>query len=133
MHNNSGAFSFTGRIQSFIHAVHGVFEMLRSQHNAWVHAVATAGVIIPGLFFRITKSEWCFLILAVVSVWVAEALNTAFEFLCDATSPEFHPAIKKSKDVAAAAVLLTAIGAFIIGLIIFIPHFCSYLNKEFIQ
>jgi diacylglycerol kinase (ATP) len=55
-------------------------------------------------------------------VWTAEALNTAFEFLCDVASPEFHPLIQKAKDVAAAAVLLSAAGAVIIGLLVFVPH-----------
>jgi diacylglycerol kinase (ATP) len=57
-----------------------------------------------------------------MAVWVSEALNIAFEFLCDVASPEFHPLVKKSKDVAAGAVLLSAIGAAIIGCIVFIPH-----------
>jgi diacylglycerol kinase (ATP) len=127
MHNNSGAFSFSGRIRSVTHAVHGIFEMLKSQHNAWVHAIATIAVIICGFLFSISKSEWCFLILAIALVWVAEALNTAFEFLCDVASPDFHPVVKHSKDVAAGAVLLSAVGAVIIGLIIFIPYAVSYL------
>jgi diacylglycerol kinase (ATP) len=57
-----------------------------------------------------------------VSVWTAEALNTAFEFLCDVASPEFHPLVKQAKDVAAAAVLIAAMGATIIGLLVFVPH-----------
>jgi diacylglycerol kinase (ATP) len=60
-------------------------------------------------------------------VWVAEGLNTAFEFMCDVASPEFHPLVEKSKDVAAGAVLLSAVGAVIIGLIVFLPYLLSYL------
>lgn len=99
--------------------------MLKSQHNAWVHAVATIAVLAAGFFFGVSTSEWCFLILLIMAVWVAEALNTAFEFLCDVASPEFHPLVKKSKDVAAGAVLLSAMGAAAVGLIIFIPHAIS--------
>jgi len=62
------------------------------------------------------------LVLAIVLVWVAEALNTAFEFLCDVASPEFHPIVKKSKDVAAGAVLFSALGAVIVGIIVFYPY-----------
>jgi diacylglycerol kinase (ATP) len=122
MNNNSDTFSFTGRIRSVNHAIHGILEMIKGQHNAWVHAVATLCVAIAGSIFQVSTSEWCLLVLAIVAVWVAEALNTAFEFLCDVASPEFHPLVKKSKDVAAGAVLLSAIGAVIIGLIIFIPY-----------
>jgi diacylglycerol kinase (ATP) len=80
-----------------------------------------------GYAFGVSTSEWCFLIVAITGVWVVEALNTAFELLCDVASPEFHPLVKKSKDVAAGAVLLSAIGAVAIGLVIFIPYVASYL------
>ena len=60
--------------------------------------------------------------LVIILVWVSEAINTAFEFLCDVASPEFHPLVKKSKDVAAGAVLLNAIGSIIVGVIIFLPY-----------
>ena len=60
-------------------------------------------------------------------LWVVEALNTAFEYLCDVVSPEFHPLVRKSKDIAAGAVLLSAVGAAAIGLIIFVPYLLAYL------
>lgn len=113
------SFTFTGRLRSFRYAVAGLGVMLRSQHNAWVHLAATAGVVAAGIGFRITRGEWCWIILAVVAVWTAEALNTAFEFLCDVPSPEFHPLVQKSKDVSAGAVLIAAIGAAAIGAIVF--------------
>ena len=127
MNNSHDTFSFSGRIRSGTHAVNGIIEMLRSQHNAWVHAVATLCVIVAGGIFGISATQWCLLVLVVTIVWVAEGLNTAFEFLCDVASPEFHPLVKKSKDVAAGAVLLSAVGAIIIGLIIFIPYVIGYL------
>lgn len=83
---------------------------------------ATAMVVIAGWLLGINSLEWCLLTLSIVIVWVSEALNTAFEFLCDVASPEFHPLVKKSKDVAAGAVLVSAVGAMVIGLIIFIPY-----------
>jgi diacylglycerol kinase (ATP) len=99
--------------------------LLRSQHNAWIHALATALVVSAGLYFHLTTAEWCWVVLATSSVWTAEALNTAFELLADATAKEFDPLIGRAKDVAAGAVLLTAIGAAIIGLIIFLPRVCT--------
>lgn len=95
--------------------------MLKSQQNAWIHAVATAIVIVAGFAVGLDRAEWCLIILAIISVWTAEALNTAFEFLCDVASPEYHPLVEKAKDVAAGAVLICAIGALVIGLLVFIP------------
>ncbi|MBB6056253.1 MAG: diacylglycerol kinase family protein [Gammaproteobacteria bacterium] len=115
-------FSVAKRVQSIRHAVRGVTEMLKSEHNAWVHLFATVCVVLVAAVLSVNATEWCFLILAIMAVWVSEALNTAFEFLCDVASPDFHPLVKKSKDVAAGAVLLSAIGAVIIALIIFVPH-----------
>jgi diacylglycerol kinase (ATP) len=115
-------FEFSGRLRSFRYAGAGVATMLRSQHNAWIHAAATIAVIFAGVALQISRVDWCLLALATVSVWVAESLNTAFEFLCDVASPEFHPLVKKSKDVAAGAVLLAAVGAVIVGALVFGPH-----------
>jgi len=115
-------FSFTGRIRSFKYAIVGIWTMLKSQQNAWVHAFATIVVVTAGFVFGISAAEWCWLVLAIIAVWMAEALNTAIEFLADVASPEFHPLVKKAKDVAAGAVLISAIGAIIIGIIIIGPH-----------
>jgi diacylglycerol kinase (ATP) len=97
--------------------------MLRSQHNAWIHAVATLVVLGAGLLARVSVLEWCVLILALVAVWTAECLNTALEFLCDVASPDFHPLVEKAKDVAAGAVLICAAGATATGILIFAQHF----------
>ena len=121
-------FRFTGRIRSFKFAFAGLWTMMKSQHNAWVHAAATALVVVAGLFFGITPLEWCALVLAITAVWVAEALNTAFEFLADVASPEFHPLVKRAKDVAAGAVLIAAIGSLIIGLLVLGPHIIELLD-----
>jgi diacylglycerol kinase (ATP) len=96
--------------------------MIRCQHNAWIHAVTTMIVLAAGVFFRLSRAEWCWIVLAIAIVWTAEALNTAFEFLADAASPGFHPLVRDAKDVAAGAVLVTAIAASVIGALIFWPH-----------
>lgn len=118
----AGAFQFTGRIRSFKYALVGIWTMLKTQHNAWVHAFATVAVVVAGLVLGLTPAEWCWIALAIVSVWIAEALNTAFEFLADVASPDFHPLVKSSKDVAAGAVLISALGAVVIGLLVLGPH-----------
>jgi len=118
----SRPFQFTGRIRSFKFAFVGMWTMLKSQHNAWVHTCVTVGVVAGGFFFGVSAAEWCWLVLAIMAVWTAEALNTAFEFLADVASPDFHPLVKHSKDVAAGAVLISAIGAVVIGLLVLGPH-----------
>ena len=114
--------TFTGRLRSVKCALHGILIMLRTQQNAWIHAAASIAVVALGLVVRLSAAEWCWIVLAIVSVWTAEALNTAFEFLTDVASPAFHPLAGKAKDVAAGAVLLAACGAVAIGLLIFGPH-----------
>ena len=120
--SESRPFQFTGRIRSFQHAIVGILRMVRCQHNAWIHAAATASVIVAGFLLHVSATDWCWVIVAISIVWTAEALNTAFEFLADAASPEFHPLVREAKDVAAGAVLVTAVAAALIGAIIFWPH-----------
>jgi len=124
----SDRFTFTGRLRSVRHAVEGIRLMLASQHNAWVHLAATVLVVGAGVVLGLGRFEWCWVTAACIAVWAAEAFNTALEFLCDVTSPEFHPEVKKAKDVAAGAVLLTALGAAVIGVAVFGPHLVSLLG-----
>lgn len=102
--------------------------MLKTQHNARIHACATVAVIGVGLSLGISPADWCWLILAMMAVWTTEAVNTAFEFLADVVSPEYHPLVKHAKDVAAAAVLISAMGAAIIGLLVLGPHLIKLIN-----
>ena len=83
-------------------------------------------MIAAGLFFSVSTIEWCLLILAIAMVLCAEGMNTAIEFLTDLASPNFHELAGKTKDVAAGAVLISAIGAAIIGFIIFLPKIWAY-------
>lgn len=114
--------TFTGRLRSLRCALHGIRVMLRSQQNAWIHAAATVVVVALGAIFGLSAPEWCWIVLAMVAVWTAEALNTALEFLTDVASPTAHPIAGQAKDVAAGAVLLSAIGALVIGALVFGPH-----------
>lgn len=98
--------------------------MVVSQHNAWLHAAASVAVVAAGAVLGVNRVEWMLLILAMVAVWTAEALNTALEFLCDVASPDFHPLVEKAKDVAAGAVLICALGAAAVGLLVFCPYLC---------
>lgn len=115
-------FSIWGRVKSFRCALAGLWLMLRTQHNAWVHLAATVAVVAAGLSLGVSAADRRWLIAAILLVWVAETLNTAFEHLCDVVSPDFHHAVQKSKDIAAGAVLICAIGAVAIGVVTFWPY-----------
>ena len=75
-------FSIAARIKSISYALAGIATMLRTQHNAWLHLAATVAVVLLAFWFALPTAEWLALILAIVIVWSAEALNTAFERLC---------------------------------------------------
>jgi diacylglycerol kinase (ATP) len=120
--NQSRRFTLRGRLRSLRIGVRGVWLMLKSQHNAWVHAALSALAVAAGFVFRLDRREWCAIVIAMMAVWMAESLNTALEFLCDVASPEFHPLIEKAKDVSAGGVLIAAVGAAIVGLLVFGPH-----------
>lgn len=115
-------FTLAARVRSVGYAWCGLRAVVASQHNAWIHVAATLAVVSAGVAFGLSRFEWLALVFAVVSVWAAEALNTAFELLCDVASPQFHPLVGRAKDVAAAAVLICAIGAVVVAAFVFVPH-----------
>ncbi len=103
------------------HALRGIAALLRSQHNAWVHAAATLAVCGLGLVLGVGAADWRWLVFAITLVWMAEAFNTAVEALADEASPEWRPAIGRAKDISAAAVLIAALGAAIVGVLVLGP------------
>ncbi|MBM4027477.1 MAG: diacylglycerol kinase family protein [Planctomycetes bacterium] len=131
VNGTSDSFTIRRRLQSFRYAWYGLVLMLRSQHNAWLHAFASVCIVGMGGLFRLTSGEWCWIILAIVAVWTAEALNTALEFLADAATSEFHPLVKCAKDVAAGGVLISALGSVFIGLLVLGPHLLNFLARIF--
>jgi len=102
--------------------------LIRSQPNAWIHLLATIAVAAAGVYFDLARLEWGIVLLCMILVWMAEALNTSLEYLSDAVTEEINPLIGRAKDVAAAAVLIAAIGAVVIGLLVFLPHFLMERN-----
>jgi diacylglycerol kinase (ATP) len=109
------------RIRSFGFAFEGLAAFFRTQHNAWIHLFAAIAAVCLGIYAELAANEWCWIVLAIVMVFIAELFNTAIEFLSDVVAPNIHPQIKKVKDISAAAVLLASLGAMFIGLIIFVP------------
>ncbi len=110
------------RLQSFVHAFNGGRHLLATQLNARIHLVATALVVAAGLWFSVTPGDWLALALAIGMVWAAEALNTALELLGDEITLEKRPRIGQAKDVAAFAVLVTAVVAVIVAALVFWPR-----------
>jgi len=115
-------FQITARLHSFKYAFNGLRLLLRSQHNAWIHLTATILVLLTGFICSFRQADWCWVVLAMVAVWTAEAFNTALEFLADAVTEDSNPLIAQAKDVAAAAVLIMAVGAVIIGVLVIGPY-----------
>ena len=114
-------FSVKARFKSFIYALAGIKHFFSSQHNAWIHLLATAIVIFSAIIFHVSNSESIALAFAVGFVWVSELFNTAIEKIMDFITTERNPKIKLIKDISAAAVLVAAITAWVVGCIVFIP------------
>lgn len=112
---------FHRRALSFRYAFEGWWYVLRTQPNAWIHATISVVVFALAFWLELSRQEWAILLLTTMVVWMAEFINTALEAVVDMVMPEVHPLAKVAKDVAAAAVLVGAAGAVIIGLLIMGP------------
>ncbi|MEK7176837.1 MAG: diacylglycerol kinase family protein [Patescibacteria group bacterium] len=115
-------FSLVKRAKSFVHAGRGLKLFIKTTHNAWIQIVVFLGAILLGIYFDIPSLEWAVLTLAFGFVLASEAFNTAIEIDINLTSPGTHPYARDTKDVAAGAVLISAITALVIGLTIFLPY-----------
>lgn len=114
-------FTLRKRLKSFKFAFNGIRLLITREHNAWIHCFAAICVIIAGFAFDISTTEWIAVTFTIGTVLAAEAVNSSIEAIADLVSPEYNEAIKRTKDLAAGAVLILAISAAIVGLIIFIP------------
>ncbi|WP_320837885.1 diacylglycerol kinase family protein [Zhongshania sp.] len=114
-------FSLLDRFTSLRDALNGLGILLVEQHNARIHFVVAICVLALGLLTGLSGVEWIMVFAAIALVWMAEAFNTALEYLADAAVPETHALIGKAKDVAAAGVLISAGFAVLVGLWVFVP------------
>ena len=119
------------RARAFSHAFRGLWYVLRTQRNAWIHALATLLVAVFGIWLRLSPHDWAVLVLTVALVWTAEFINTALEAVVDLASPQQHPLAKVGKDVGAAAVLIASIAAILVGLLVLGPPLWEKLSKIF--
>ena len=109
------------RAAAFGYAFSGLWYVLRTQRNAWIHAVASLLVIALAAWLRLSPHDWAVLLLAIGLVWMAEFVNTALEAAVDLASPAVHPLARVGKNVGAAAVLIAAGTAAAVGLLILGP------------
>jgi len=109
------------RALSFRYAFAGWWFVIRTQRNAWIHTVVSVIVVVLCLLLRLSSRDWAVIVIAIAMVWTAEFLNTALEAVVDLASPERHYLAKVGKDVGAAAVLIAATSAALIGLLIIGP------------
>ena len=116
------------RARSFKYAFEGWWYVIRTQQNAWIHAVVSVTVILMGLWLSLSPRDWAVIILAIAMVWAAEFFNTALEAIVDLASPEMHHLAKVGKDVGATAVLIAAIASILIGLLIMGPPFLDKMS-----
>ena len=116
-------FSLFDRLESFRYAFRGILALIRYEHNFRIHLVILTAVILAGLFFRISVTDWLAIVFVSALVLVSESLNSSVEYLSDALRPEPDERIRNAKDIAAASVLIAAISSIITGLIIFVPEF----------
>ena len=119
--DKNGSFSVYARIKSIYHAFNGIGSAFRQEHNLWIHTFAAIAAVVTGFVFNISAGEWMVVALVIGGVFVAELFNSAIESLVDVISPEHSKKAGAIKDMAAGAVLITAITAVVAGLIIFIP------------
>ncbi len=120
------------RFRSFGYAFRGFWYVLRTQRNAWIHAVIATIVFLLSLWLRLDAREWSIIVLTTAMVFTAEFLNTAIEAVVDLASPQKHPLAKVGKDVGAAAVLIAALAAVLVGLLILGPPLWQRLAPLFV-
>ncbi|MBI4315667.1 MAG: diacylglycerol kinase family protein [Chloroflexi bacterium] len=111
----------SSRLASFRHAFSGWWYVIRTQRNAWIHTVLSTVVVLLGLWLRLERRDWALILLTIAVVWISEFVNTALEAVVDLASPGIHPLAKVGKDVGAAAVLIAAITAVLVGLLVLGP------------
>lgn len=124
---NTGKFSAKSRSASFRFAFDGLASLLKTEHNARIHLVAAVTAVAAGIILKVEPLEWCLLIVVIGLVFLTELMNTSIETIADAVDSDWNEKVRKAKDLAAAAVFISAIIAVITGGIIFLPKIFDLL------
>lgn len=117
------------RTKAFGYAFSGWWHVIRTQRNAWIHALISVFVLVVGIWLKLPLKDWAFIVIAFSLVWIAEFLNTALEAVVDLASEENHPLARVGKDVGAAAVLIAALTAIVIGLLVLGPPLLERIRE----
>lgn len=113
--------------ESFYYAIVGIASVFKNERNMKIHFLASLAVVLFAYLADVTKFEWAILVITIFMVLIAEAVNTAIEKTVDLVTETYHPLAKKAKNIAAGAVLLSAVNAVIIALIILLPYIKAYI------
>ncbi len=116
------------RKNAFINAANGIGSCVRQEVNFRIQLIAALAAVSLGIFFKITTTEWLFIVGCCMLVLSLELLNTAIENICDMVTKDFNPIIKIAKDTAAAAVFVSAMGSAVMGAIIFLPKIIQQIK-----
>lgn len=118
-------FSMVKRLRSFRYAFAGLGVLFREEHNSWIHAVAAVLAVTAGFVFGIRPWEWVAIVIVIGMVFSAEILNSSLERTADFVKAERDDRKRDIKDLGAAAVLVCAISAAIVGMIVFLPKIAA--------
>ena len=125
---NNEHFSIKKRIKSFSYAFAGLKVLFKEEHNSWIHAVAAVCAITTGFLLDISAIEWIAIIIVIGMVISAEIVNSSLERTADFIKAERDDRKRDIKDLGAAAVLVCAITAAIVGIIIFLPKLIALIT-----
>lgn len=115
-------------LKSFDFAFQGVKHAIQSDQNFMVHFSIAILVLVAGIYLNVTRLEMALLLLAILLVIATEMINTAIEKMVDLITREHRLEAKIAKDVSSGMVLLTALGASLLGIFIFVPYIISYFR-----
>jgi diacylglycerol kinase len=124
---NQDKFSLKSRLGSFKFAVHGLVSLIKNEHNSRIHLIVAFAAIIIGIILNLNQYEWALLIVVIGIVFISELLNSSIESLADHINPEWNELIRRAKDYSAAAVLISAVIAIVVGALIFLPRIIALL------
>lgn len=111
-------------------AFRGIYLAVQHERSCWVHLFVTICIVVAGVTFRISLSEWSLLALCTALVWTAELLNTAIERLCEIVEPREDARVAALLDISAGGVLISAIGAAVAGAIVFLPRIFAIFSQS---
>lgn len=114
--------------KSFGYAFEGIFAGIRGERNMKIHCFAAVCVVVAGVLFHISVTEWCICLVLFGLILSLELVNTAIEAVVDLVTEDKKPLAKLAKDTAAGAVLIAAVMAAMAGLLIFVPKLISILK-----